>query len=166
MKMSPEQADLAKRRRQEERLHQFVEQSRMDREQAKERSSKRQREAIGSSRLDATSVTTAILKWLRAEKLIDEDTSVQSVVETFLVDLIRQEDHAMIVCNVLNRWREWSDRGGMTVDDLEYLKLHKVPFCNAACIMGLFREVCTKEESTVALDMRECVRHWKNVRLG
>ena len=54
----------------------------------------------------------------------------------------------------------------MTIDDLEFLKLHEVPFSNAACIMGLFQEVRTKEESTVALDMRERVRHWKKVRLG
>lgn len=166
MRMSREQAEIARRKRQEEKLHQFVEQSRMEREQAKERIAKRQREAIGSSRLNAASVTVTTLKWLRAGKVIDEDAGVQSVVETLLVDLIRQEEHAMSVCTVLNRWREWSDRGGMSIDDLDYLKTNKVPFCKAACIMGLFREVGTKEESTVALDMRECIRHWKNVRLG
>ncbi|CAD6579042.1 MAG: hypothetical protein ASARMPREDX12_009047 [Alectoria sarmentosa] len=166
MSMSPKLAEIAWRKRKTEEREQFVERSRMNNEQAKERSSKRQREAVGSSRLDAVNVTNTALKWLRTTKLVDKDASVQSVVETLLVDLIRQKEHAMSVCTVLKRWREWTDRGGMTIDDLEFLKKNKVSFCNAACIMGLFREVFTKEESTVALDMRECVQHWKKVRLG
>lgn len=43
-----------------------------------------------------------------------------SAVETLLVDIIRQEEHAMSICTVLKRWREWSDRGGMTSSELEY----------------------------------------------
>ena len=110
-------------------------------------------------------MTNTTLTWLRAGKLIEKDTSVQSVVGTLLVDPTRQEEHATSVCTVLNRWRVWSDRGGMTIDGLENLKMNKKPFCNAAYIMGLFQEVCTRGESTVALDMREYVPHWKKHRL-
>lgn len=78
-------------------MSQWGEQMRIARVQAKERSSKRQHEAIGSSMLDAASVTNTTLKWLRAEKLVDRDTSVQNAVETLLVDLIRQEEHAISV---------------------------------------------------------------------
>ena len=43
----------------------------------------------------------------------------------------------------------------------------KIPaFCNAACVMELVREVCSREESTFAADMRECAQHWKKVKLG
>lgn len=69
------------------------------------------------------------------------------------------------VCTVLKRWREWSDRGGMTIDDVEFLEKYKVSFYNAAFLMGLFPEMYTKEESTVAPDMRECV-HNIGRRLG
>ncbi len=74
-------------------FHSFGEGSRIGREQAKERSIKRRREAVGSSRLDAVIVTNTTLKWLKAEKLVDKDNSVQSAVET-LIDLIRKE-HAI-----------------------------------------------------------------------
>jgi len=53
----------------------------------------------------------------------------------------------------------------MTTGDLEVLARNKLTFCNAACVMGIIKVVRTKEESAVALDMRECVQ-WKNVRLG
>ena len=76
----------------------------MDREQAKERGSERQREAVGSSRLDAVSVTNTILEWLKTERLVDENSSVPSAVET-LVDLIRKEEHAMSLCTVLEPGR-------------------------------------------------------------
>lgn len=164
--LSPERANIARRERLAERFRQFCEQSRTDRGQVKERGIECHREAVGSSRLDAVGVTNTTLKWLRTEKLVDKDTSVKSAVETLLVDLIGQKEHTMSVCTVFELWPEWSDRGGMTINDLEHLEKNKAPFCNAACIMGLFREVCTKEESMVALDMRECVQHWKKVRLG
>ena len=41
----------------------------------------------------------------------------------------------------------------------------EVSFCKAACIMGLFRGVCTKEGSIVALDLRECVQHQMKLSL-
>ncbi len=54
----------------------------------------------------------------------------------------------------------------MTIEDLEVLARDKPAFCNAACAMGLIRDVSNKEESAVALDMRECVQHWRKVSLG
>ena len=102
--MSQEQADIPRMKIQAEEWRKFSEQSRKDKEQAKERGSERQREAVGSSRLDAVSVNNTILEWLRTERLVDENSSVQSAVET-LVDLIRKEEHAISVCNVLEPWR-------------------------------------------------------------
>ena len=65
----------------------------------------------------------------------------------------------MSVCPVLERWREWTDRAGMSRNDFDFLEKNKVSFCNTVCVIGLLREVCTKEESTFALDMREYVQH-------
>ena len=115
--------------------------------------------------LNTVSVTNTTMKWLKEEKLVDKDSSVQSAVETSLVNLIRKEEHATSVCTVLERWREWTDRGGMTIDDLEFLKRHKPSF-QRGCVMDLLREMCTKEKSTVALDMRECIQHCQEIQLG
>ena len=165
-KMSPEMASIARAKRLAAELQQFHDESRMDMERDRERRVKRQREAVGSSRLDTIAVATATIKHLKAEKLVGEDDGLQAAVEAVLVRMMRQVEHSMSVCTILERWRLWTDRGGMTTEDLEILEKDRIAFCNAACIVGLLREVSTKEESAVALDMRECVQHWKKVRLG
>jgi hypothetical protein len=121
---------------------------------------------VGSSRLDTIAVTNAALKYLKAKKMIEENQDTEAAVEAILVGMIKQEERAMEVCTVLERWRAWTDRGGMTIEDLEDLERHIPALCNAACVMGLIRDVSTKKESQVALDMRECMQHWKKVRLG
>ena len=90
-------------------------------------------------------MTNTILKRLRTHKLVDVDASAQSAAETLLVDLIRQEEHAMGVCTVVKRSREWSDRGGMTINDLKFLERNKVPFCNAARVMDVSSEKCVRK---------------------
>ncbi|MCJ1450129.1 hypothetical protein MMC28_000458 [Mycoblastus sanguinarius] len=164
--MSPDQARIAKMTRQTAELHRMTSDRQESMERERERSVLRQREAIGSPRLETMVVANAALKELVKEKILDESSGLQAAVETLLVSIVKNKEQAMSVCSILERWREWSDRGGMTIDDFEMVGKNKLAFCNAACVMGLFREASTKEESMVASDMRECVRHWKNVRLG
>ncbi|KAK4690491.1 hypothetical protein P7C71_g6312, partial [Lecanoromycetidae sp. Uapishka_2] len=165
-RMSPDQARTARTKRLAAENQQRMDQVRQDLTQNRERAATRQREAIGSPRVDATAAANAALKYLRGEKLIVESDGSQAVVEALLVGVLKQEEQSIAVCTVLERWRAWSDRGGMTIEDLDVLAKNKLAFCNAACVMALMRDVSTKEESAVALDMRECVLQWKKVRLG
>lgn len=135
-------------------------------QQRRERSLKRQQEAVCSARLDTVAVADASAKYLKAEQLLTQDRGTQDVVEALLVGMIKREGEAMNVCAVLQRWREWSDRGGMTIEDLEFLEKHRVAFCNAACAVSVLKDVSTKKESAVATDMRDCVQNWRKVRLG
>ncbi len=164
-KMSPAQANIARTKRLAAEMQQRGDQVRMDMQRDRERRATRQREAIGSPRLDTTLVSNAALKHLKAEKSIDGD-GFEAAVETVLIGIMNQDEPLMVVCTILEKWRAWTDRGGMTIEDLQTLEKEKLAFCNAACVMGLIKEVSTKEESAVALDMRECVEHWKMVRLG
>lgn len=167
--MSPQQANIARSKRQAEELH-ALGANHMDRARRdQERRAKRGREAVASPRWETGAVTTAALQWLIREKGLNADTSLHDVVETVLIEMIKADDddeQALSVCDVLERWRIWSERGGMTVEDVDWLVARKSALCNAACVMGLLNEVCTQEESTVAIDIRECVQHWKKVRLG
>ena len=165
-KMSPDQAAIARSKRLAAEMQQTHDHMRMDMERDRERRVKQQREAVGSSRLDTIAVTNAAVKYLKAEKSIGESEGTEAAVVAVLVGMMKQEERAMEVCTILERWRAWIDRGGMTIEDLENLEKNLLVFCSAACIMGLIRDVSTKEESQVALDMRECVQHWKKVRLG
>ena len=165
-KMSPEQADIARTKRRATEMQQMMDRTRIDMQQVRERKATRQREAIGSPRLDTTFVSKAALKHLKAEKRIDDGDRFEAAVETVLIGILNQEESSVAVCTILEKWRAWTDRGGMTVADLETLEKEKLAFCNAACVMGLVKEISSKEESAVALDMRECVEHWRKVRLG
>lgn len=84
-----------------------------------------------------------------------------------LFSISRQaEKGSMSICTVLKRWLEWSDPGRMTVKNLEFFERNKILCCNAEGIIGFFRGPCTKEESTIAPKMRECVQRWMNIGLG
>lgn len=165
-KMSPDQANIARTKRLATERQQMMDRARMDMHRDRERRATRQREAIGSPRLDTTAVSNAALKHLKAAKRIHDDAGFEAAVETFLIGIMNQEGSSMVICTILEKWRAWTDRGGMTIADLETLETEKLAFCNAACVMGLVKEISTKEESAVSLDMRECVEHWRKVRLG
>ena len=165
-KMSPDEAIRARTKRFAAEMEQRLDRARMDMQRDRERRATRQREAICSPRLDTTVVSNAALKHLKAEKGIGDGDGFEAAVETILIGIMNQEEPSLVVCTILEKWRAWTDRGGMTIADLETLEKEKLALCNAACVMGLVKEVSTKEESAVALDMRECVEHWKKVRLG
>ena len=164
-KMNPEQASIARSKRQADELQAMsddhFERTRRDRE----RRTKRRQEAIASPRLGPEVVTTAALRWLVQQNHVKAEFSLQEANEIMLIGMIKENEHALSVCTVLEKWRSWSERGGMTIDDVDWLADRKQAFCNAACVMGLLNEVCA-EESVVAADIRECVQHWKKVRLG
>ncbi len=164
--MSAEQARVARAAREAEELHQMGEEFRARIARQRERETRREREAFASGRLEARAVADAATAWLVQEKLLREGAGTQEAVEGLLIRMVRQEEVAMGVFDLLERWREWSDRGGMNTEDLAIFRTHQVGFCYAVCVMALFKEVCAKEENSLAADMQECIRCWKMVRLG
>lgn len=164
--MTVENARIARVAREAEELHRTGEEFRARLARQREREDKREREAFASGRLQAKVVADAGIRWLIRENLLNEGAGTQEAVEGLLMGMITQEQVALGVCSVLERWQEWSDRGGMNTEDLTMFRKNKVEFCYAACVMGLLRDVCIKEESSLAVDMQECIRSWKKVRLG
>lgn len=131
-----------------------------------ERQMKRGREAVASPRLETAAVMNVALKWQIQENHSKPESTLQDSIETLLIGIMKEDQQALSVCTLLERWRSWTERGGMTIEDLDLLVDQRQAFCNAACVIGLLNEVYGKEESTVATDMRDCVQHWKKVRLG
>ncbi len=164
--MTGEQARIARRAREAEEMHRVGEEFRARMARQRERAERREREAFASGRLEARIAADAGRRWLNGQKLMREGAGTQEAVEGLLVGIVNGDEVAMGVCGVLERWREWSDRGGMNAEDLAAFRKDKLAFCYAACVMGLLRDVCAKEESSVAVDMQECIRFWKNIRLG
>lgn len=164
--MGAEQARVARIAREAAELHQIGEEFRARMARQRERETRREREAFASGRLEARMVADAATEWLMQEKILREGAATQEAVEGLLVRMVKQEEVAMGVFALLERWKEWSDRGGMNTEDLAVFRADKVAFCYAVCVMALFKEVCAKEESSLAADMQECIRCWKTVRLG
>lgn len=164
--MDAEQARIARATREAAELHQMGEEFRARIARQRERETRREREAFASGRLEARVVADAATEWLIQKKILRERAGTQEAVEGLLIRMVRQEKVAIGVFSLLDRWKEWSDRGGMNTDDLAMFRTHKDGFCYAVCVMALFKEVCAKEESSLAADMQECIRCWKMVRLG
>ena len=164
--MGAEQARVARVAREAAELHQMGEDFRARIARQRERETRREREAFASGRLEARVVANAATEWLIQEKMLREGAATQEAVEGLLIRMVKQEKVAMNVFGLLERWKEWSDRGGMNTEDLVNFRANKAAFCYAVCVMALFKEVCAKEESSLAADMQECIRCWKTVRLG
>lgn len=164
--MGPEQARVAKMAREAEERARFGTNSMAQMARKKEREAKREREAVGSGRLETEVVAGAGQRWLKGQRMVKESDGVQNVVEGLLIRMVQTEELAMSVCRILERWREWSERGGMNGEDLALLRENKVAFCYASCVMGLLKDVCAKDQSTVAVDIQECIRVWNKIRLG
>ena len=115
--MSGEQARIARVTREAER-HQFGEESRARMVRQREREERREREAFASGRLEPRPAAGAGIKWLVGEKILNQGADVQEAVEGLLIGMIKQEKMAMGVSGILEGWREWNDRGGMSREDL------------------------------------------------
>lgn len=80
--------------------------------------------------------------------------------------MIVEEKTAQNVCAVLDRWKSWVNRGGMNKDDLEFvMEENGTWFCYSIILMAVLKTEGTND-SSLALDLQECVRTWKRVRLG
>lgn len=164
--MAEDQARIARIAREAEERARFGNEHRERMARQRERGERREREAFASGRLGARVAADAGIRWLIGEGELRDGAKSQEAVEGLLVRMVKGEKIAMGVCDILERWRDWSDRGGMNAEDLAMFRNNKTGLCYAACVMGLLREVCAKDESSVAADMQECIRFWKKIRLG
>ena len=164
--LPPAQQEAARRSRLMARATKQGDDFRAKMQRDKDRKMNRAREAIASPRLGPAVVAKAALRWLQGQELVPKDIDLQGVIEGLVVGLMEKEEEAMKVCGLLASWEEWSKRAGMTIDNVFALGYEKAAFCSAACVIGILNEVFTREESRAAEDMKECIRHWKTVKLG
>ena len=161
--MAPAQAMAARRLRQAEETASWFEEVSMKRRRDEERKALREREALTSGPLDVIKVAEMAVAWLVKEEKLGEG---EELVEKWLIGVLRDEITSINVIGIIERWVEWVERGGMRKDDLNFLRENKKGFCYATAVVRLLKLAGEKEESSVVLDMKECVKAWKKVRLG
>ena len=165
--MAPEQANVARMAREAEERARMMEDAIATTKRNRQRMERREREAVSSVRLSAKVVAERALSFLGKEGKVEVEKGSQGAVERLLVGMVRREDWAVEgACMVLNRWKEWAAREGMSREDLAVVRGEIIGFAFAACAVGLIAEVGNKDDGGLAADMRECVRVWKKVRLG
>ena len=189
--MPPAQAEQARRTREiQERdafHNNFVQRMRRDAERAE----RRKLEALQSVKFGNGVVAERGALWLKENAKFDGCKGVVEVGERILYLMMKEsgdlqqakpiptsgeeegtkstEDQSTTssrVLDMLTRWERWAERGGMNKEDLAEVREYLDIFCRAAVLMGTLRMAADKEESQVALDIREIVRTWRRVRLG
>ena len=164
--MPPNQVEVARRIRLAAEVQRQSDDFRERIQRDRDRRAKRAREAIASARLDTEAVAKACLKYLITQEEEPSKSDAEQTAGCLLIGMLTKDEHALSVCDILERWRIWNDRGGMNVDDIDFLSERKTAFCRAACVMSLVKAVFLKQETSVAADMRECGQRWQKIRLG
>ncbi|KAI3320192.1 hypothetical protein HD806DRAFT_506744 [Xylariaceae sp. AK1471] len=165
-KMAPAQAQIAARQRKDleimQRMNEMRDQSRRD---AQNRETRRH-EALQSPKWDTKLVAEHYLSWLRARKVVDADLALRDVVGTLLHRMVLDGQFATAICEVLDIWKAWADNGGMRNADFEILQERQEMFAQASLLMALIKDATTANEGTISMDLQECLRMWRIVRLG
>lgn len=67
---------------------------------------------------------------------------------------------------MLDEWKTWSDGGGMTKSNLDFVMKNPVTFAYAALVVDLIKGAKQTAEGSLAADLQECITLWPKVKLG
>lgn len=172
--MPPEQARVHKTNRlASERQEQMNEVTRnMEAKRAREQ--RQLQDAIASPRMNCKAVAELCLAWLIETKVVLEESTIQDVAEAVLFMLVLQsqnvegKDTVIPVLLLLEEWTSWTVASGMKKEQFEMVQQHRKSFCHAACLVATVGEAAllTTGKGKASVDMLECLRLWKKVRLG
>lgn len=123
-------------------------------------------EAMQSPKWDNKLVAEHNLMWLRARKAVDGELVLRDVVGTFLHRMVLDGEFASGICEMLDVWTAWAENGGMRQNDLDTLQTSYEKFAMASLLVALIKDATTAHEGTLSMDLQECLRMWRVVRLG
>lgn len=197
--MAKEERERRERERRREEIEGMARRAVREGRERRDREGRREMEAVKSQRFEIEVVARAAMGFLISEGLLvvdDVDGAAggddagkgakdihRTALERLLVSLYsthvvgidspannnNNNEWALDVCRMLDRWREWGERGGMNIEDLRAVLEEKTAFCWAAVAVGVVARVCEREKGEgggVLGDVRECLGVWKMVRLG
>ncbi|KAI2633436.1 hypothetical protein GGS21DRAFT_134992 [Xylaria nigripes] len=165
-KMDPAQRQFAVSQRVQrenmQRLHDMRDRSRRD----AQRRETRFHEALQSPKWDSRLVAEHSLTWLRARNVVDGGLALRDVVGTLLHRMVLEPAFASAICEMLDAWKAWADNGGMKSTDLYDLQSRREVFALASLLVALVKDATGALEGTLSMDLQECLRMWRVVRLG
>jgi hypothetical protein len=123
-------------------------------------------EALQSPKWDGKLVAEHCFRWLKGRNCWDEKSTAKDVAGFLLHKMVLDGEFSSELCRMLDRWKAWGEVGGMKKDDYLFLQENQTVFSNAALLVALIRDTSVAAEGTVSMDLQECLRMWKKVRLG
>lgn len=123
-------------------------------------------EAIQSPKWDNKLVAEHNLKWLKSIECVHETISLKDAVGTLLHRMILDGEFASNISKMLDLWKAWADNGGMRKSDVVVLRENKEIFAQATLLVATIKDTTTAHEGTLSMDLQECMRMWRTVRLG
>ncbi|KAI1166217.1 hypothetical protein F5B18DRAFT_96581 [Nemania serpens] len=149
-----------------QRMNNMRDQSRRD----AQRRDTRRHEALQSPKWDTRLVAEHNLAWLRRRKAVAGAGAglgqLRDVVGTLLHRMVLDGAFAAEVCAMLDAWKAWADNGGMRGADLDVLQAGQETFAFASLLVALVKDATGAHEGTLSVDLQECLRMWRVVRLG
>lgn len=123
-------------------------------------------EALQSPKWETKLVAERNLAWLKKTGEAAESVGLKDVVGTILHRMVLDGQYASAIVRMLDAWKAWADIGGMKRGDFASLQTDQVLFSEATLLVALIKDTTTALEGTLSVDLQECLRMWRKVRLG
>jgi hypothetical protein len=107
-----------------------------------------------------------VLPWLQKEGHVDASHDSKRAVEVLLWKLINDPPMTRDLARMLDQWKAFVDNGGLRKADYLTLKENRVMFGYASLLLAVIEDSVMAALGSLAMDLQECIRIWKRVRLG
>lgn len=164
--MSPADKAKAAKERTSKMHDEWVDEMRANRRQEAQRAEMRVVEAMQSPKWGNRLVAEHNLAWLKKEGHVDAEHDLKRSVEILLWRMINEPQLAEEMALMLDNWKAFVDNGGMRRAEYLDLKEKQVVFAQASLVIAVIEDSVTAAHGSLAMDLQECVRIWKKVRLG
>ncbi|KAK4105172.1 hypothetical protein N658DRAFT_491617 [Parathielavia hyrcaniae] len=165
-RMAPAQKAAAVRERvmreNEQRVQDMRDRMRLD----AQRRETRMMEAMQSPKWDTGLVAERNLAWMRKAGEVHDELNLKEVVGTVLHRMVLDGEFSSRLCRMLDLWKAWAENGGMRRSDLTALQEDQMTFAYATLLVAIIKDTSMALEGTVSMDLQECLRMWRTVRLG
>jgi hypothetical protein len=172
--MSPQQASVHRMNRQAAERTEQMNDMRTSMAARDERAERRLQEAITSPRMNTKTVAEACLAWLIEQGEVGREWTLDQLVEAVLYLMVVDQSESQLgearkIGLVLDEWMSWATAGGMKKQQVNFLTENKAAFCFAVSLVAVVSERVNSgsaDQGRAGVDMLECLRLWRKVRLG
>ena len=164
--LPPDQKAAAVRERRMKEHEEFVDGINAKARRDAQRAEQRMVEAIQSPKWDSKLVSEHMLTWLKKHGHMRDEYDLKRAVEVLLWKMVNDPVFAIGLGSILDEWKAFVENGGMRRADYMALKEQQVMFAYASLLVAVIEDSLTAAHGTLAMDLQECIRIWKKVRLG